>query len=190
MTITTSTIPTALTCFNLSIFRSDEAAGYRNFTVDDIYEKNTGEQGGVDWYLPNFDDLSDVDLSLNYTYAWIEQYNKTHEAGAPGPWVVYTFESDDCSDRADLGSGRLGDLNYYKSSCQTEKRDGDEAGMCGESSFPINSFGISHWGDLTYADTEECQAWAYLNPAPKLEPRRVSMVAFVAFTVAVIMLSA
>jgi hypothetical protein len=174
LVLTTSTLPNAYTCFNVSdIFSQKNSTGFQNATQH-IYTfapngtQVTLEPNGVDWWLGN---QGSFDSKANYSRIWYNQVNQTDaEAGEAAGWVLYIYAFDDCEQLGDDNSNP-DDFPWFESSCQTE-----EAGQCQTVPYSIKSFAIHSATDYNKA-RDGCNTWAYMGAAGTFRARTWQVVA-------------
>ncbi|KAH7020479.1 hypothetical protein EDB80DRAFT_634000 [Ilyonectria destructans] len=162
LVLTTSSIPTGFTCFNLTdIFSQSNDTGFQNATSP-VYDRDGDviQPNGIDWLLQNRDSF---DSKVNYSRVWYEQVNRTgdFEAGEDAPWVFYIYAFPDCQQIVDGDNVDQDDYPWFETSCQT-----DEGGECQTIPYSIKSFAINSAAD--YNDQHgQCEAWAYKGAAAR-----------------------
>ncbi|KPM45202.1 hypothetical protein AK830_g1309 [Neonectria ditissima] len=160
LVLTTSSIPTGYTCFNLTdIFSQSNDTGFQNATST-VYDRN-GEiiqPNGIDWLLQNRDSF---DSKTNYSRVWYEQVNRTGdvEAGEEASWVFYIYAFPDCQQIADGDNVDQDDYPWFETSCQT-----DNGGQCQMVPYSIKSFAINSAADYNNRHGQ-CEEWAYKGAA-------------------------
>ncbi|KAF4460545.1 hypothetical protein FALBO_12669 [Fusarium albosuccineum] len=99
LVLTTDSIPTSYTCFNVSdIFSQSDEVGFQNGTMpvregdDQLVEPN-----GVHWLLEKADNYSS---KTNYSRVWYEQ-TSPEGAREDGSWVFYVYAFKDCEQIVD-----------------------------------------------------------------------------------------
>ncbi|KAM5350094.1 hypothetical protein ACJ41O_006599 [Fusarium nematophilum] len=160
--LTTSSIPTEYTCFNLTdIFSQSDDTGFQNATSP-VYDQDGDliPPNGIDWLLQNRDSF---DSKTNYSRVWYEQVNRTGdiEAGEEAPWVFYVYAFPDCQQIVDGDNVDEDQYPWFETSCQT-----DDGGQCQTLPYSIKSFAINSASD--YNDKHgQCEAWAYKGTASR-----------------------
>ncbi|RSL65937.1 hypothetical protein CEP54_004011 [Fusarium duplospermum] len=179
LVLTTSDLPSAYTCFNLSdIFSQSNDTGFMNATwrvYDSDYDLR--EPNGVHWLLRNRDNF---DSKANYSRVWYEQVNQTGEikAGEDSPWVFYIYAFEDCEQMMAGTDDPYEKWPWFENSCQTEI-----GGECRTVPYSIKSFAIHQ--SLAYnIGHGGCEEWAFLGAAPRVGESVLALVALSAsFTV-------
>lgn len=159
LVLTTSSLPSSYTCFNLTdIFSQSNDTGFQNGSQP-IYDYNGDllEPNGVSWQLQNQDVF---DSKANYSRVWYEQMNQTGDikAGKDAPWVLYIYAFPDCEQ---VGGDDFDqdDYPWFETSCQTEPE-----GECQEVPYPIKSFAILSAAGYN-GNHGGCETWAYMGAA-------------------------
>ncbi|KAJ3546616.1 hypothetical protein NM208_g1921 [Fusarium decemcellulare] len=162
LVLTTSSIPTGFTCFNVKdIFSQSNDTGFQNATQR-IYDSNWNllEPNGIHWLLRNRDDF---DSKANYSRTLYEQVNETGEiaAGEAATWVFYIYAFEDC---AQVGGEEYEyeDYPWVETSCQTK-----EGGQCQTLPYSIKSFGINSATEYNHAHGQ-CEIWALMGASTRL----------------------
>lgn len=164
LVLTTSSVPRAYTCFNVTdIFSQSNNSGFQNDTSliwDHGPDPVEHHPPGIAWLLQNQDAF---DSKANYTRVWYEQVNQTGEikAGEDGAWVFYTYAFPDC-EQVGGDDFELADYPWFETSCQTES-----GGQCQTVPSPIKSFAIA--SAAQYNSAQNCEEWAYLGAAARLD---------------------
>ncbi|KAM0428875.1 hypothetical protein ACHAPT_006675 [Fusarium lateritium] len=171
LVLTTSDLPSAYTCFNLSdIFSQSNDTGFKNATsrVYDL-DFNLIEPNGVNWLLRNRDNF---DSKTNYSRVWYEQVNVTGEieAGKDAPWVFYVYAFDDCIQTGG-DDYPYEEWPWFENSCQTEI-----GGQCRTVPYSIKSFAIHHSSGYNKVHGG-CEEWAFLGAATRFGDRISTLVA-------------
>ncbi|EEU42393.1 uncharacterized protein NECHADRAFT_79920 [Fusarium vanettenii 77-13-4] len=171
LVLTTSDLPSAYTCFNLSdIFSQSNNTGFMNATwkvYDSDYDLR--EPNGVHWLLRNQDNF---DSKANYSRVWYEQVNQTGEikAGEDAPWVFYIYAFEDCEQMLAGSDDPYEKWPWFENSCQTEI-----GGECRTVPYSIKSFAIHQ--SLAYnIGHGGCEEWAFLGAAPRFGERVSALV--------------
>lgn len=158
LVLTTSTIPSSFTCFNLTdIFSQTNDTGFRNATQR-FY--NVPQPNGIDWLLRNRDAY---DANSNYSHVWYEQVNIAEKAGegkeALLVFGIYAFPN--CRQTGGAGFDPE-QYPWFETSCQTKY-----GGQCRTVPYPIRSFGI--WSSKQYdLNHGGCETWARMGAAAGL----------------------
>ncbi|KAF5006181.1 hypothetical protein FDECE_7422 [Fusarium decemcellulare] len=171
--LTTSSIPTELTCFNLTdIFSQSNDIGFQE-ALEPLEDKSSG----VDWLLQNRDDF---DSKANYSQIRYELLNKTteDESGEVAAWVLYVYAFPNCQQIINGDNVDADDYPWFESSCQTQ-----EGGECQGVSYPIKSFAI-----VSTNREGKCEAWAKQGSATKFSGRVLPLVSTLAVTVLLLVL--
>lgn len=156
ITLTTSIVPEANTCFNMSdIFSMNSSSGFQK-------SKQQGGRDstpwGVSWNLIN-QDL--YDENANYTHTWVRMVNElVPQEGRTSQWFYEQYTLPDCQD-VRLGDEKGDDVPFYWINCQTDKH-----GDCKTAAYPIGSFAV--WGTLNYdvhESNDNCLKWTEFGAA-------------------------
>ncbi|UKZ54086.1 hypothetical protein TrVGV298_007892 [Trichoderma virens] len=149
ITLTTYTIPSAYTCFNMSdIFTMNSSTGFQ-MTQDQRFWKLKDHTNGIAWELFN-QDL--YDERANYTHTWLRMRKPTvNQDGKRSLWRYYQYTLPDCRD-VRIGHEDSDDVPFSWVSCQTS-----EDGLCKSAAYPIGSFAIYNTGDE--GDDYDCDNW-------------------------------
>ncbi|KAJ4328365.1 hypothetical protein N0V84_001236 [Fusarium piperis] len=170
LVLTTSDLPSAYTCFNLSdIFSQSNDTGFMNATSR-VYDLDYEllDPNGVHWLLRNRDNF---DSNANYSRVWYEQVNQTGEikAGEDSPWVFYVYAFEDCQQTGG-NDDPYEAWPWFENSCQTEI-----GGECRTVPYSIKSFAIHQ--SLAYNIRHGgCEEWAFLGAAPRFRGRVSALV--------------
>ncbi|KAJ4168841.1 hypothetical protein NW754_010773 [Fusarium falciforme] len=159
--LTTSSIPTELTCFNLSdIFSQSNDTGFQ-----EALEPLEDRPSGVNRLLQN---RHDFDSKANYSQIRYELLNKTteDESGKVSAWSLYVYAFSNCQQVVDGDNVDADDFPWFESICQTEK-----GGECQGVPYPIKSFAI-----VSTNEEGECEAWAKQGSATKVDGRVLPLV--------------
>ncbi|RTE85126.1 hypothetical protein BHE90_000217 [Fusarium euwallaceae] len=159
--LTTSSIPTELTCFNLTdVFSQSNETGFQE-ALEPLEDKSSG----VNWLLQNRDDF---DSKANYSQIRYELLNKTteDESGEVSAWSLYVYAFSNCQQIVDGDNVDADDFPWFESTCQTEK-----GGECQVVPYPIKSFAI-----VSTNRGGECEAWAKQGSAAKVSGRVLPLV--------------
>ena len=174
ISLTTSSLPTGYTCFNLSdLFNQSLDTGSQGLWHHSSTSNTTSL--GINYTLHNRDTFNP---STNYTNVWYQQVNLTGEIkpGEAGRWVFYTYSFEDCEQVGGDDFLPVKDYPWFETSCQTK-----EGGQCQELPQPVKSFAIGP--SVGYdAGHGGCEEWAVLGDATMLK-RRISLIAIVATAV-------
>ncbi|KAK7425870.1 hypothetical protein QQZ08_007584 [Neonectria magnoliae] len=162
LVLTTSSIPTGFTCFNLTdIFSRSNDTGFQNATSP-VYDSDGDviQPNGIDWLLQN---RGSFDSKTNYSRVWYEQVNRTGdvEAGEDASWVFYIYAFPDCQQIVDGDNVDEDDYPWFETSCQTE-----DGGQCQTVPYSIKSFAINTAADYN-KNHGQCEAWAYQGAAAR-----------------------
>ncbi|KAI8716568.1 hypothetical protein NCS52_00950900 [Fusarium sp. LHS14.1] len=170
--LTTSSIPTELTCFNLT----DTFSQSNDIGFQEALEPLEDQSSGVNWLLQNRDDF---DSKANYSQIRYELLNKTteDESGKVSTWSLYVYAFANCQQIVDGDNADADDFPWFESTCQTEK-----GGECQGVPYPIKSFAI-----VSTNKEGECEAWAKQGSAARVGGRVLPLV-FTLVTVAALFL--
>ncbi|EEU43454.1 uncharacterized protein NECHADRAFT_82763 [Fusarium vanettenii 77-13-4] len=150
---TTSSIPTELTCFNLTdMFSQSNDTGFQ-----EALEPLEDRSSGINWLLQNRDDF---DSKANYSQIRYELLNKTteDESGKVSAWSLYVYAFANCQQIVDGDNVDADDFPWFESTCQTEK-----GGECQGVPYPIKSFAI-----VSTNKEGKCEAWAKQGSAARV----------------------
>ncbi|KAF4468341.1 hypothetical protein FALBO_4776 [Fusarium albosuccineum] len=147
--LTTPTIPTELTCFNLTdVFSQSNDTGFQE-ALEPLEDKSSG----VNWLLQNRDDF---DSKANYSQI----------RGEVAAWVLYVYAFPNCQQIVNGDNVDADDYPWFESSCQTH-----EGGECQGVSYPTKSFAI-----VSTNKEGKCEAWATQGSATKFSGRVLPLV--------------
>ena len=166
--LTTDTIPTAFTCFNLTdLFTQPSDNGSQGvWRVPD-----SRPSPKVDYLLSN---RGSYNADTNYTNVWYQQVNQTVKPGADGTWVLYTYAFANCIQNGG-DAFELKEFPWFETSCQTKDR-----GECQQVPKPVKSFAIGPAAPYN-ARHGQCEVWATMGDASTLN-RQTSALLVVAAT--------
>ncbi|KAJ3538277.1 hypothetical protein NM208_g5976 [Fusarium decemcellulare] len=153
LVLTTDSIPTSYTCFNVSdIFSQSEKVGFQNGTMP--VRGGDGqfvEPNGVHWLLEKADNFSS---KTNYSRVWYEQ-TSPDGVGEDGSWVFYVYAFEDCEQIVDGDYVDSDRFPWYETSCLTER-----GGQCRTLPYSIKSFAINKAASYN-KNHGGCEEWAY-----------------------------
>jgi hypothetical protein len=176
ISLTTDTIPSAFTCFNLTdLFTQSSDNGYN----DDVWKTPDNQPTfGVNYTLSN---RGSFKAGTNYTNVWYHQANQTAKADEEGTWVFYTYAFEACIQNGG-DAFALDDYPWFETSCQTK-----DEGECRQVPQTVKSFAI---GPAAPYDARhgKCEVWATMGAASTLNGRNSALLVVAATMAAFIMM--
>ena len=173
--MTTSTVPSGATCFNVSdLFSPQKQHNTTGFQNSSQPIHGDPLPNGVSWLIRNKDHY---DPMANYSNVWFRQVNEsgTRHEGEAASWVFYTYAFPDCQQQHRDGPGEHTDPEdspWFETSCQTSDK-----GQCRLTPNPIMSFYINKASDYN-AGHGGCERWAYMGAATSKTPGKIPFIAF------------
>ena len=155
-TLTTATVPYALTCFNVpDLFNRTSDSGIQNDTSRSTTDLGPGPHAPqyISYLLSNKDAF---DASSNYSRIWYQLVNFTGDGNKEGKIAtldLWIYPSKNCITSADLTEP------WYQSSCQTAN-----GGNCQQIPYSVQSFALAPTGG-----DDKCHDWqSYVGAAARL----------------------
>ncbi|KAJ3480181.1 hypothetical protein NLG97_g8131 [Lecanicillium saksenae] len=181
--LTTSSMPSSLTCFNVSDIFShrNSSSGFQNSSMisNDHKDGRVDPTNGVAWRLENQQHYDD---DASYSHIWFMQKSPVENVGAGknGWWVFYIYSVPDCQKATENNQ----EEPWYLSSCQTDIDDG----QCESTRGGISSFAIDMAMEFNSV-RKHCESWTQFGAASTIRTGAGTLVFIVASATAMWLLA-